>query len=99
MPAEAVIQTRIDGEIKEKAATVLEAMGLTLSDAVRILLTRTANDGALPFPLHASSQDHDAWFRAQVLEALHDPSPVSTHEELTQRFARRRAEAQSSGKA
>ncbi len=35
--------------MKEEAAAVLAAMGLTLSDAVRLLLTRVAQEKALPF--------------------------------------------------
>ena len=49
MAANALVQTRIDGLIKEEAATVLAAMGLTVSDAVRLMLTRVARDKALPF--------------------------------------------------
>lgn len=44
-----LVQARIDREIKEEAATVLAAMGLTVSDAVRLLLTRVAREKALPF--------------------------------------------------
>jgi DNA-damage-inducible protein J len=49
MAANALVQTRIDGAVKEEAATVLAAMGLTVSDAVRLMLTRIARDKALPF--------------------------------------------------
>jgi len=49
MTANALVQTRINGAVKEEAATVLAAMGLTVSDAVRLLLTRIAHDKALPF--------------------------------------------------
>jgi len=49
MAANQLVQTRIDGAIKEEAAAVLAAMGLTVSDAVRVLLTRVAKDKALPF--------------------------------------------------
>jgi DNA-damage-inducible protein J len=49
MAANQLVQTRIDGAIKEEAATVLAAMGLTVSDAVRLLLTRVAHEKALPF--------------------------------------------------
>lgn len=49
MPANALVQTRIDGKIKEQAAVALAAMGLTVSDAVRLLLTRVAHDKVLPF--------------------------------------------------
>jgi DNA-damage-inducible protein J len=49
MAANALVQTRIDGAVKEEAAAVLAAMGLTVSDAVRLMLTRVARDGAVPF--------------------------------------------------
>ena len=51
MAANQLVQTRIDGAIKEEAAAVLAAMGLTVSDAVRLLLTKVAQDKALPFEL------------------------------------------------
>jgi DNA-damage-inducible protein J len=41
MASNALVQTRIDADVKETATAVLENMGLTVSDAVRILLTRT----------------------------------------------------------
>ena len=47
--ANQLVQARIDREVKEEAAVVLATMGLTLSDAVRMLLTRVAREKALPF--------------------------------------------------
>jgi len=49
MATNAVVRARIDEHIKEEASVVLAAMGLTVSDAFRILLTRVARDKALPF--------------------------------------------------
>ena len=49
MPANAVVRARIDANIKEEATAVLAAMGLTVSDAFRIMLTRVAREKALPF--------------------------------------------------
>jgi DNA-damage-inducible protein J len=92
MASSALVQTRIDPEVKERAAAVLEAVGLTVSDAVRILLTRTANEGALPFEL-VDPIKQDAWFRAKVLEALADPRPAIPHDEAKERFADRRRTA------
>ena len=57
MSANAVVRARIDEHIKEEASVVLEAMGLTVSDAFRIMLTRVAHDKALPFePLIPNAQ-------------------------------------------
>jgi DNA-damage-inducible protein J len=49
MTANALVTTRIDANIKAEASLVLSAMGLTVSDAVRLLLTKVAKEKALPF--------------------------------------------------
>ena len=49
MPANAVVRARIDEHLKEEAAAILGAAGLTISDAVRMMLVRTVAEGALPF--------------------------------------------------
>jgi DNA-damage-inducible protein J len=49
MAANQLVQTRIVGAIKSEAAAVLAAMGLTVSDAVRLMLTKVAKEHALPF--------------------------------------------------
>jgi DNA-damage-inducible protein J len=101
MPANALVQTRIDPAVKERAAAVLEDLGITVSDAVRILLTRTAKEGALPFALTqspAAQADHDAWFRAKVREALDDSRPSVRHETVEAHFAKRRAAARRKGR-
>jgi DNA-damage-inducible protein J len=57
MAANALVQTRINGIVKDEAAAVLATMGLTVSDAVRLLLTRVAHDKALPFePLRPNAE-------------------------------------------
>lgn len=49
MSANAVVRARIDEHVKEEASAVLAAMGLTVSDAFRLLLIRVAQEKALPF--------------------------------------------------
>lgn len=66
MAANALVQTRIDGTIKDEAAAVLAAMGLTVSDAVRLMLTRVAREKALPFePLVPNSTTIEAMKEAR----------------------------------
>ena len=93
MPANALVQTRIDADIRDRASAVLESMGLTVSDAVRILLTRTANEGALPIDLVTNNEAYDAWFRAKVHEALDDTRPDIPDDQVEAHFAERRAAA------
>ena len=44
-----VVRARIDGEVKAEAAAVLASMGLTVSDAFRMMMFRIAEEKALPF--------------------------------------------------
>jgi len=78
----ALVIARIDAEVRDRASAVLENMGLAVSDAVRILLTRTANEVALPLELLSGSEARDAWFRNKVLEALSDTRPDVPDEEV-----------------
>jgi DNA-damage-inducible protein J len=49
MTANSVVRARIDERIKNEAAAVLSAMGLTVSDAFRLMMVRIAKEKALPF--------------------------------------------------
>jgi DNA-damage-inducible protein J len=49
MGENAVVRARIDERTKNEAAAVLAAMGLTVSDAFRLLMVRVAKEKALPF--------------------------------------------------
>jgi DNA-damage-inducible protein J len=61
MPANDVVRARIDRRIKEEAAAILGAAGLTISDAFRMMLMRTVADKALPFdPLVPNAETIEA---------------------------------------
>ena len=64
MTANAVVRARINEHIKEEAGVVLAAMGLTVSDAFRILLTRVAQEKALPFEPLIPNEETIAAMRA-----------------------------------
>jgi DNA-damage-inducible protein J len=49
MSADSVVRARIDSKTKERAAKALDAMGLSISDAIRLLLLRVAEEERLPF--------------------------------------------------
>lgn len=49
MLADSVVRARVNGKLKEDAADILAAAGLTLSDAYRMMLIRVVHDKALPF--------------------------------------------------
>ena len=49
MTTNSIVRARIDEQIKKEAAAVLAAMGLTVSDAFRLMLVKIAKEKALPF--------------------------------------------------
>ncbi|QCI98358.1 type II toxin-antitoxin system RelB/DinJ family antitoxin [Agrobacterium larrymoorei] len=51
MTANAYVRARIDQEIKDDATAVLDSLGLTVSDVMRMMLTRIAREKALPIEL------------------------------------------------
>ena len=59
--AETYVRARIDAGTKEHATAALEAMGLSVSDAVRLLMRRVADERRLPFEVKApSASSHQA---------------------------------------
>ena len=65
------VRCRIDPKTKEDASEVIEAMGLTVSDAIRLFLKRVASDGAIPFELRVPNAKTLA--AIAELEALQAP--------------------------
>lgn len=77
-----MLHVRLDDKLKASASKKLARIGLTVSDAVRILLTRVAREGGLPPELAAGPEAYDAWFRKKVLEALADKGPTVPHRQV-----------------
>ena len=83
MPAQtSMLHVRVDDQLKAQATDALSGVGLTLSDAVRILLTRVAAEGGLPAGLTTDPDAYDAWFRTKVQEVLADPRPTTPHDQV-----------------
>jgi len=77
-----MLHVRVDEKLKAEAAEKLATFGLTVSDAVRILLTRITKEGGLPVGLTADPEAHDTWFRNKVKEALDDPGESVPHQQV-----------------
>ncbi|MEO9190549.1 MAG: type II toxin-antitoxin system RelB/DinJ family antitoxin [Acetobacteraceae bacterium] len=61
----AMIHVRMSESVKMQAAKTLESMGLTVSDAVRVLMTRIVADQAFPFAIKVPNDTT----RAAIAEA------------------------------
>jgi len=53
MPSDSVVRARIDPQTKAEATEALAAMGLSVSDYIRMALVRVARDKAVPFAVKA----------------------------------------------
>ena len=51
MPVDSYVRARIDTRTKTRASGALQAMGLSVSDAIRLLMLRVADEGRLPFEI------------------------------------------------
>ena len=49
MSSDSVVRARIDSDTKARATAALDAMGLSVSDAIRLLMFRIADEQRLPF--------------------------------------------------
>ena len=79
MAANSVVRARIDEQIKNEAAAVLKAMGLTVSDAFRLTMVKIAKEKALPFePLVPNAETIEAMKAARRGEL----TPVGPPEQL-----------------
>ena len=65
MAADAIVRSRIDAETKKRAAAALAEMGLSISDAIRLLMHRIADERRLPFEVKAPNAA-----TAQAMEEL-----------------------------
>ena len=51
--ADSVVRARVSADVKREASVILKSMGITTSDAIRMLLVRVVADKALPFEVKA----------------------------------------------
>ncbi len=90
MAANVYVRARIDPSVKDSAALVLDSLGLTTSDIIRIVLTRIARDKALPFELtRPNAKTIAAMEEARAIKAGHGKH-FDTADELFEPLQRRK---------
>ena len=56
MTADAIVKARIPSDVKDRATTVLDRIGLSMSDVIRLTLIRVADEGCLPFAVEVPNR-------------------------------------------
>lgn len=64
MPATDVVRARIASDLKREASAVLAGMGLSVSDAIRMMLVRVAAERALPFDVREPNRETEEALQA-----------------------------------
>ncbi len=83
MAANAVVRSRVSVEVKEEATEVLGDMGLTVSDLMRIVLTRVAKERTLPFDLRPNALTRETMDKtARGEDVLHAKDAKELFEQL-----------------
>lgn len=54
-----IIQTRIDSDVRQNAENILNSMGLSLNDGIRMFLHQLINDRAMPFRPSAGDEPNE----------------------------------------
>ena len=94
-----VIRSRIDATLKIEAQMLLNRMGLSMSDAIRLFIHQVVARKGLPFQVKLPKQaakEHDTWFRQEVHAAMKDADKPETvfipHEQVQKEWAAKRKE-------
>jgi DNA-damage-inducible protein J len=83
MTADSIVRSRIDADTKQQAAAALEAMGLTISDAIRLLLVRVAEEKRLPFEVKVpNAKSRLAMKELAKGRGKHSASPAALFKDL-----------------
>lgn len=92
-----VIRSRIDATLKIEAQTLLNRLGLSMSDAIRLFIHQVVEEKGLPFQVKLSKQaasEHDTWFRQQIHVAIEDADNPATvfipHEQIQKKWNAKR---------
>ena len=74
MPATTYVGTEIDPKIMDAATQALEETGFTLSEAIRLMVVKTARDKRLPFDAKAALEEEygDEIPNSETLQAIED---------------------------
>ena len=76
MRADAVLQVRIDSNLKHEAEELFERLGISLSDAVRMFVAQSIEQQGLPFDVKTDYPGRKVLHAYGLLSKYADPSKI-----------------------
>ena len=80
MKADAVLQVRIDSNLKREAEALFERLGISLADAVRMFVSQSIEQQGLPFELKTDYPGRKVLHAYGILSKYADPSKIPLEE-------------------
>lgn len=79
----AIVQFRVDDELKSRATEVYENLGLDLSTALRLFLKRSVAENGVPFSMILNDKPYEARKAARILKEATKISKKNGNSEMT----------------
>ncbi|MCR5443808.1 MAG: type II toxin-antitoxin system RelB/DinJ family antitoxin [Sphaerochaetaceae bacterium] len=80
MRADAVLQVRIDSNLKKEAEVLFERLGISLADAVRMFVSQCIEQQGLPFDVKTEIPGQRKLYAYGILSKYADPSKIPLEE-------------------
>lgn len=79
----AIVQFRVDDELKNKASDICSQLGIDLSTALRMFLARTVSSNGIPFPMVLTTEPYDATSAVKIIEEMQEISEKNGNSKMT----------------
>lgn len=81
-----MVHVRIEEELKNEVAAILQSSGLTVSDAVRVLFKKIIQEQSLPKGLVFDQSSYETWVEDKIEEALDNRTKKMPYDEYLEKI-------------
>lgn len=79
----AIVQFRVDDDLKMQATSIYEKLGIDLSTALRMFMKRSVLENGIPFTMVLSNETYDASKAIEVMRSMQKKSEENGNSEMT----------------
>ena len=79
----AIVQLRVDDELKAQAAAIYDRLGIDMSSAIRMFLKRTVNVNCMPFSVILNEEEYNPQLALQAMKNINASAKANGISEMT----------------
>ena len=79
----AIVQLRVDDELKAQAAAIYDRLGIDMSSAIRMFLKRTVNANGIPFSMILDENEYNPNVALQAIKNINESAKINGISEMT----------------